>query len=156
MKVQSFDQVISGPSGSNAKDPLEQLKGRICRLLDDYIGSIDLGCTAIPYKFSIFGHHHDDRARAVKQAIQSTDSADEVRKILNSQKVAFAKENVLDQPHSLDSRWFNDTPGNLPQFNLLQSGYYSQIEAAFNEYEAVYPPKDDFNIGDEFSSEVQL
>ncbi len=137
----SFDRTESHPSTSNANDPLEQLKGRICQLLDDYIssGTVDLRCFTLP-KLGIFGfgHHHNDRARGVKWLICDAESVVEIKDILDNQKSLFEKKEInANHVQGLDEEW-NRKIKNRPS-NPNDSEYYRQILTAFDDYQKQYP-----------------
>jgi len=140
------------PPQPKDSEQLRQLKAKIYEFLDDYINSsIDLGCFAIPkFSFFGFGHHHNGRARAVKNSIHLANSPEEIGDILYNQKHAFEIEGDYEEelpvekfPH-LDKRWTSsqniknkpDVPG--------ESEYYRKIEAAHNYFQQKYPDSDNY------------
>lgn len=123
-------------------DSLIGIKHEICQILEVYTKHINLGCIAIP-KCSFFGHHHNDRARAVKQAILGANDADEIGKILMNQKGILEDKgyhpNTL--PSDLNDRWTKAIM-NSPPKNSIESGYCRQINAALNAFDAKYELND--------------
>jgi len=119
---------------SNSTQQFWNLKQEIKDLLDLYISNTL--CLPIPCKFSIFGHHHDSRARDVKYAINMANNFGEIKGILDSQiKVLKGEEYDVHPrvPANLGNRWTSlDRCKNRPApDDLEKSGFYKQIEAAY-------------------------
>ena len=107
---------------SNAPNKLEPLRSEICDILDDYISSINLGCTFLPYKFSIFGHHHETDALTTQQEIQNAPTFEEIKDILSREL------------KSLEPTEFKVAEGSSPP---TQGEYHRQILTACEAYERV-------------------
>ncbi|KTC98825.1 molecular chaperone DnaJ [Legionella geestiana] len=102
------------------------------------------------WKLSLFGHHHDARARHVIQTIQRADTLAQIGLIIENQLALM--ENQVNEPmfmaknrlFALDrifanqqkdwhsqNRWYNSAPINLPrQENPMHSGYYRALKEA--------------------------
>lgn len=82
----SFLNNLSGSSGSNS--PIDRYKQVIAKTLDKYISS---------WKLSWFGHHHDQRARYLKQEILNTNSVIAIQGLLLRQCELINPENYCDE-----------------------------------------------------------
>ncbi len=71
---------------------LTQKKQAICKELDQYI------CW---WKFSLFGHHHDARARAVKAQVLRCNNLDEIKNLLQSQETILR----MKEGEAVSSHW---------------------------------------------------
>ncbi len=67
----------------------ENIKGELVRIMNGYISS---------YKLSLFGHHHNKRAIAVKTAVLSCCTLEEITAIIENQRSIFAKPLIVDEP----------------------------------------------------------
>ncbi len=109
-------------NGQNSQ--LYRYKVAITKTIDKYISW---------WKMSWFGHHHDGRARAVKEAIQFSGSTQEIQNILERQKymVVPGNENNRNLPSTIwnDQRWNSpDTVKN--KYPVNQSGYFKVVSEA--------------------------
>ena len=109
---------------SQADSQLVQTRETALRHLNNYSS----------YKASIFswfyyGHHHAKRAAAVKAAIQSANSIEQITEILKGQKDIFEGEEGNNDSALLDTRW--SMRANLK--NTKRGGFYEAICAALNE-----------------------
>lgn len=126
-------------------------KNAISKTLDQYISG---------YKMSPFGHHHDNRARAVKNAIEQSPSFENIYTILKRQEVIFSPERKrLAIMSSQELQKYARIPENMIWRNLSerqrwngffdvvhytdpeQSGYYRVIQEALaiDPYDASLP-----------------
>jgi|GEM_PF-5617061 len=112
--------------GQPARDSLQAYKDKVIAILGKYISW---------WKFSWFGHHHDNRARAVRRQIRSSANIEEIQKILQrQQQIASVSHNPaqdsLTATEWSNSRW-NEPTGrkNSPKANH-PSGYLAVIEEA--------------------------
>lgn len=114
----------------DATDQLYDCKLEVYRLLDAYISW---------WKLSLFGHHHDERARSVKDAIKKCHYLEEIKEILENQRDVL-KQQITGEVFSsfLGARWTHHlTLKNIPS-NSSSSGYYQTIVRALekvNEFE---------------------
>lgn len=120
---------------------LSAARQQICDALNEYTSW---------WKLSLFGHHHDARARHVIQTIQRADTLAHIGLIIENQLALM--ENQVNEPifmaknslFALDRifanqqadwhsrrRWYNSAPINLPrQENPMHSGYYRALKEA--------------------------
>ena len=109
---------------SEADSQLVQTRETALRHLNNYSS----------YKTSFFswfyyGHHHAKRAAAVKAAIQSADSIEQITEILKGQKDIFEGEEGNNDSALLDTRW--SMRSSLKK--TKRGGFYEAICAALNE-----------------------
>lgn len=101
----------------------EKLKSDICQLFDQYISF---------WKLSIFGHHHNQRAINIKNAIQASKSVLTIIDILDVQtnclNIQDSKIGTLINLTQIDLRWLcTDQMINRPLV-VNTSGYYRAIQ----------------------------
>ncbi len=118
---------VFNPERANTNESSSRLDGykaAISKTLDKYISW---------WKLSWFGHHHDARARTVKEAIQCADSTVEIQHILKRQQAIVAPDNQNNLPVTswIDSRWneFNTVKNKYP---VSQSGYFKVLSEALS------------------------
>lgn len=109
--------------------PLQSYKDNINQVFNKYISW---------WKFSWFGHHHDERARVVKARIQGSQNVEEIKAILTGQIMIMRDESgPLPTTSWQDSRW-NDRNAlkNIPT-NPGTSGYCKVLDEALK----IDPPR---------------
>lgn len=107
------------------------LKDQIIPLMNDYIN---------PYLLSIFGHHHDDRATAVRNAISQAKDISIIVEILLNQKMLFETGRGTEGniPETLLSARFTTGLVNRPPYPE-KSGFYRALIGAIQEVDKVAP-----------------
>lgn len=129
------------PGKPMSADNLTKAKEQICASLHNY--------TAF-WKLSIFGHHHESRARHVIKTINNASSLAQIGLIIENQLALlesksadplfqtknrqFILKRIFDN-QSIDwqllNRWYESAPKNVPlQKEIMNSGYYRALKSA--------------------------
>ncbi len=100
-------------------------KASLVMILDQYIS---------PLKFSVFGHHHNNRARAVKIAIQKCNTLTQIKDILGSQLILAGNTNGTIKKDACEKTVIKTSAFFQPEF---RDGKKNAIKTTGDFYKAI-------------------
>lgn len=106
----------------NSIDPLYEIKGSLTTIFNRYI------CW---WKFSLFGHHHNERATAVLRALHHCDNLIQMEEIISNQlDLFYIMDNIPTPTPLLDERWSGGPHIINWSYGQHSSGYLEVISQA--------------------------